>query len=103
MQHADTYKAEPQRRRARALPLQWLWLHRIHRAWLLTMLALFLGILTFAAVQAMSVECRREPSRLLTTERGDCLALEKGSCLLIEEKRLRCRLAWGNVFDFSFP
>jgi hypothetical protein len=80
--------------RAKALPARWLWLDGLHRAWLITTLLLILGVLTLAAVRELSIECRREPSRLLTTEKGDCLALEEGGgCLLIEEKRLRCR--WG--------
>ena len=89
--------------RAKALaPAKWPWLNLILSAWLLAMLALCLGILTFAAVREMSIECRHEPSRLLTTERGDCLALEDGDgCLLIEEKRLKCRLAWGDAFEIT--
>jgi hypothetical protein len=64
------------------------------------MVALFLGVLSVATVQQMSIDCRREPSRLLTTENGDCLALEDGGgCLLLEEKQLRCRSAWGYAFE----
>ena len=64
--------------RANALaPSKWLWLHpRILVTWLAVMVALFLGVLSFAAVREMSIECRGEPSRLLTTEGGNCLALE---------------------------
>jgi hypothetical protein len=66
------------------------------------MLLLIVGVLMFAAVREISIECRREPSRLLTTERGDCLAIEEGgSCLLIEEKQLQCRLAWGDAFEIT--
>jgi hypothetical protein len=88
--------------RAKALATaKWSWLNRILGAWLLAMLALCLSILTFAAVREMSIECRREPSYLRTTERGDCLALEDGGCLLIEEKRLQCRFAWGDAFEIA--
>jgi len=101
MQHIRIDPVSSERAKALA-PAKWPWLNQILGAWLLTMLALCLGILTFAAVREMSIECRREPSRLLTTERGDCLALEDGGgCLLIEEKRLQCRFAWGDAFEIT--
>jgi hypothetical protein len=89
--------------RAKALAaVRWPWLHRIFAAWLIVMLALSLGVLSIAAVRDMTVECRREPSYLLT-EKGDRITLESGGYLLLEEKRLRCRLAWRDAFDISFP
>jgi hypothetical protein len=78
--------------RAKALPATWPWLGRILGAWLMVMLALFLGVLSFAAVSEMTVECRREPI-YLTTENGDRLTLEDGTgFLMAEEKRLQCRV-----------
>ena len=94
--------ARPTRVKARAAP-RWPWLHQILAAWLVVMLALCLGILTFTAVREMTVECRREPSYLLT-EKGDRIALEGGAgYLLLEQKHLQCRIAWGDAFDISFP
>jgi len=47
--------------RAKALAASsWPWLNRILRAWLSAVLALCLGILTFAAVREMTIERRRE-------------------------------------------
>lgn len=91
--------------RAKALAAtRWPWLNRVFAAWLVAMLALWLGVLSFAAVREMSVECRREPSYLLT-EKGDRIALEGGTgYLLLEEKRLRCQLAMGDAaFAITIP
>ncbi|THD52697.1 MAG: hypothetical protein E8A46_12435 [Bradyrhizobium sp.] len=89
-----------------ALPATvWPWLgQKILAAWLVMMLALCLGVLSFAAVREMTVDCRRQPNYILTTETGDRLALEDGVNFLVsEEKHLRCRLAMGDAFDISFP
>jgi hypothetical protein len=90
--------------RAKALAAsRWPWVNRVFAAWLVAMVALWFGILSFAAVREMTVECRREPSYLLT-EKGDRIALEDGSgYLLLEEKRLQCRLAMGDTFAFTIP
>jgi hypothetical protein len=90
--------------RARALAAtRWPWLNQILAAWLTVMLALCLGILSFAAIRETTIECRREPSYLLT-EKGDRIALEGGAgYLLLEEKSLQCRLAMGDAFAISFP
>jgi len=64
--------------RAKAITTQqWPWLNRVLAAWLLAMLALCLGVLAFAAVREMSIECRREPS-YVTTVNGDPLRLVDG-------------------------
>jgi hypothetical protein len=86
--------------RAKALaPTKWPWLNpKILAAWLIVMLALYLGILSFAAVREMTIECRREPI-YLTTENGDRLTLEDGTtCLVAEQKRRQCRIALGDAF-----
>jgi hypothetical protein len=89
--------------RAKALPMpRWSWLSRVLAAWLVVMLAFCLGLLSFAAVREMSVECRREPSYLLSAQ-GNRIRLADGSgYLLLEEKRLRCRFAMGD-YAVSFP
>jgi hypothetical protein len=91
--------------RAKALAAtRWPWLHQILAAWLVVMLALWLGILSFAAVREMTIECRREPSYILTTEKGDRIALEDGTgFLMAEEKRLQCRVALGDAFAVTLP
>jgi hypothetical protein len=77
---------------------RWPWLNRVFVSWAAAMVALFLGILTFAAVRETSIECRREPNYLLTAK-GDRLALGDGSgYLLLEEESLRCRLGAGDRF-----
>jgi hypothetical protein len=80
--------------RAKALAAtRWPWLNQILAAWFLTMLALCLGILTFAAVREMTIECRSEPG-YVTTVNGDPVRLVDGiSRLELAQKRLRCRLA----------
>jgi hypothetical protein len=76
--------------------LQWPWLNRVFAAWVAVMVALLLGVMTFAAVREMTAECRREQGYLLTEE-GDRIALEDGSgFLLLEEKSLRCRFGVGD-------
>jgi hypothetical protein len=65
--------------RAKALAAtRWPWLNQILAAWLVAMLALWLGVLSFAAVREMTVECRREPSYLLTVN-GDPVRLVDGN------------------------
>jgi hypothetical protein len=88
--------------RAKAITTrQWPWLNRVLAAWLLAMLALCLGVLAFAAVREMSIECRREPS-YVTTVNGDPLRLVDGiSRLELAQKRLHCRLALGDAFAIS--
>jgi hypothetical protein len=53
----------------------------------------------------MTIECRREPSYILTTEKGARITLEDGhSFLMAEEKRLQCRLVLSDAFAVSlFP
>ena len=80
-----------------AAAARWPWLNQIVAAWLVVMLALYLGLLSFAAVREMTIECRREPI-YLTTERGDHLTLEDGTTyLVLEQKHLQCRLALGDA------
>jgi hypothetical protein len=92
-------------RSARAKSLaatRWPWLNRILDAWLLTMLALWLGVLSFAAVRELTVKCGREPSYLLTVN-GDPVRLVDGiSRLELAQKSLRCRVAMGDAFDIAF-
>jgi hypothetical protein len=81
---------------------RWPWLNQILAAWLVVMLALCLGLLSFAAVREMTIECRREPI-YLTTERGDRLTLDDGTTYLVaEQKRRQCQLALGEV-GISLP
>jgi hypothetical protein len=88
--------------RAKALAAtRWPWLNRILGAWLVVMLALCLGILSFAAVREMTIECRREPGYVTTVE-GDPIRLVDGiSRLELAQKRLRCRLALGDAFGIT--
>jgi hypothetical protein len=90
--------------RTQTLPAsRWPWLDRVSAAWVAVMVALLLGILTFAAVREISIECKREPDYILTTENGDRLMLEDGSGFLVsEEKRLHCRFGLGDRFA-TFP
>jgi hypothetical protein len=79
--------------RAKELPAaKWPWLDRIFAAWLMVMIMLCLGLLSFAAVR----ECRREPIRILKLEDGI-------SDLVTEESRLQCGLAKGDAFEISIP
>jgi hypothetical protein len=82
----------------------WPWLsRRVAIAWSVTMLALFLGLLSIAAVSELSIDCRDEPVYLLT-EGGDRLMLADGSgFLLTTEKRRTCRLGLGSAFTRLFP
>jgi hypothetical protein len=76
-------------------PTRWSWLHQMPAAWLL--LALYLGLLSLAAVREMTVKCRDEPI-YLTTERGDRLTLDDGTSYLVaDQKRRQCQLALGSV------
>lgn len=68
----------------------------------LLVLALFLGLMTFAAVATLTVDCRDKPNYLLA-ESGNPIMLEDGSgFLLVEETRRECRLAAGKVFTLTF-
>jgi hypothetical protein len=89
--------------RAQAIPAsRWSWLHRVSTAWVAVMLALILGILTFAVVREMSVECRREPS-YVTTVSGVPITLVDGvSHLERVQKDIQCRFALGDRF-VTFP
>jgi len=62
----------------------WPWLGRVLRAWFVTMLALFLGLLSLALVAEIVNDCRDEP-RYLLTEDGSPLMLEDGSGYLLLE------------------
>jgi hypothetical protein len=91
--------------RAKAVaPSRWSWLHpKILTAWLAVMLAIYLGLLSFAAVREMSIDCRREPG-YVTTVNGDPIRLVDGISRLEQaQKHLQCRLALGDAFDISFP
>jgi hypothetical protein len=74
---------------------RWPWLDWILAAWAAAMLALFLGILTFAAVREMTIECKREPLPIFKLEDGI-------SDLVTEEKYLRCRFGLGDR-SVTFP
>jgi hypothetical protein len=74
---------------------RWPWLNRIFAAWLVLMLALRLGVLSFAAVAEVSVDCRREPIPIIKLEDGV-------SDLVTEEECLRCRFKVGD-FAATFP
>src|SRR5260370_5148011 len=90
-------------RSVRAKALAWPWLNQIVASWLKVMLALCVGVLSFAAIRETSIECRSEPI-YLTTEKGDRLTLEDGTTYLVaEQKRLQCRLALGDAFAISLP
>ena len=78
---------------------EWPWLNRVLAAWLLAMHALCLGVLSFAAVREMTIDCRREPA-YATTVNGDPITLVDGiSRLELAQKRLQCRIALGDAFD----
>ena len=84
-----------------AATARWPWLTELRVAGLL-MLLLYFGILSFAAVREMTVECRDEPI-YLTTERGDRLTTEDGSSFLVAaEKHRSCRVNFGDQFSFAF-
>jgi hypothetical protein len=75
-------------------PTNWPWLNPMVAAWLL---AIFLGLISLAAVREMAVGCRDEPIGL-ALENGGCLMLEDGSgCLALEQKRRQCRVVFGQV------
>lgn len=84
--------------------VQWPWLSgRVAVAWSVTMLALFLGLLSIAVVSELSIDCRDEPVYLLTAS-GDRLMLEDGSgFLLAAQKGRTCRLGLGNALIRLFP
>jgi hypothetical protein len=88
--------------KARALSVppsaRWPWLNKIAAAWLLVMLALFLGVLSFAAVREMSVQCRDEASYVLTANGDHVLLVDGISRLESAQKQRKCRLAWGDAF-----
>jgi hypothetical protein len=90
--------------RAKALATgRWSWLNHIAAAWLMAMLALYHGILSFAAIREMSIECRDEPT-YITTVNGDRLTLEDGKTYLVtEQKHRECRVALGETFVILFP
>jgi hypothetical protein len=80
-------------------PTRWPWLNQMLAAWLL---ALYLGLLSLAAVREMTVKCRDEPI-YITTVNGDRLTLEDGTTYLVaEQKRWQCQLALGEV-GISLP
>jgi hypothetical protein len=86
-----------------AAAVQWPWLNRVFAAWVMVMLALWLGVLSFAAVREMTVECGRKPSYLLTAN-GDPVRLVDGiSRLELAQKRLQCRVAMGDAFAVTIP
>jgi hypothetical protein len=70
---------------------RWPWLDRVLAAWAAAMVALFLGILTFAAVSEASIECKREQLPMFLLEDGV-------SYLMTEEKYLQCRFGHGDWF-----
>jgi hypothetical protein len=78
--------------RAKALSAsKWLWLHpKILATWLVVMVALYLGILSFAAVREMTIECRSEPG-YATTVNGEPVTLADGiSRAELAQKRRQC-------------
>ena len=70
---------------------KWPWLgHQVLTAWFVVMLAVCLGLLSFAAVR--EIECRDEPIIILKLEDGI-------SNLVAEQKHRTCRLALGPAPD----
>jgi len=77
---------------AKAAAVSWLG-HRVLSAWIVTVLALFLGLLSVALVAELANQCRDEPSYLLSIG-GSRILLADGSgyILLAEGKHRTCRL-----------
>ena len=53
-----------------------------------------LGLMTFAAVETTTIQCRNEHDRLLSN-RGGCIELNSGSCLLINSQHPQCEVVTG--------
>jgi hypothetical protein len=88
--------------RALALaPTKWPWLGRIFAAWVIVMVLLFLGILTFTAIGEMVNECRREPI-YRTASDGSVRVTSRGDARVVNGKQLGCRTALGN-FGMIIP
>jgi hypothetical protein len=76
-------------------PASWPWLNpKIRAAWLAAMVALFLGILSVAAVAEMSKACGREPIYRSTSD-GAVRGTGQGGARVVSGKRLECRTAFG--------
>jgi hypothetical protein len=72
------------------------WLDRITTARRLLVLALFLGVLAFAAIGEMANACSREPIYRTTSDGRHRVTAQDGA-RVVNGKHLRCRLAWGDV------
>jgi len=71
---------------------------RLYRRVRLGILILVLfGSMSFAAVRAMTLDCRNENQRLLLYGGGGCLALQGGGCLLLNGQQQQCELAAGDL------
>jgi hypothetical protein len=79
-------------------PTRWPWLARILTARRLLVLALFLGLLSFAAVVELTIQCRDKPNYILATNGGRIMLADGSGFLLLAEKSRVCRLALGNAF-----
>jgi hypothetical protein len=70
--------------------------HKYRRARIGVLVLVFLGLMFFAAVRTMAVDCRNEHQRLLLNS-GGCIALHQGGCLLLNEQRERCEVVAGDL------
>jgi hypothetical protein len=70
---------------------------RYRRAPIGLLLAMFLGLLSLAAVQAMRVKCRSQPDCFGTGD-GSCLAVGEGNAVLgTGTDTKQCQLVMGDV------
>jgi hypothetical protein len=85
-----------------ATTAKWDWLYPLTKLRRLLALALFLGLLSFAAVAELTIQCRDKPNYILTTNGGRIMLADGSGFLLLAEKSRVCRLALGNAFAVEF-
>jgi hypothetical protein len=66
----------------------------VDASWLLVALALYLGILAFAAVAEIAVECRDAPAYIGTTNGGYVRTVNGDRLRMVGQSRSECRLVW---------
>jgi hypothetical protein len=66
----------------------------VDASWFLVALALYLGILAFAAVAEIAVECRDTPAYILTIDGAYLLTVNGDRIRRVGQSRKECRLVW---------
>jgi hypothetical protein len=69
---------------------------RYRRARAVVLIMALLGLMAFAAVEALTVQCRNEHQPLLRNG-GGCVLRNSGGCVLLNEQRRQCEVGIGDL------